>query len=404
VSHLSDDDLVLHYYGEDGSRMVAAEGHLHSCAQCARAYDALTRTLSAVTPPEFVEALDDLPALRQLMRDRSRASSSSSLGPVTQPGTGLSALVWLVPLMYPASLRALFSSAQWAQSQFIAIPFVALALMWACAGPFIAMFALNRLSVDGDERPATRVLVVGAVMAAITPSLFPFVSRVNESLSLSFGVMLWYCVISLGAVAALFRWPTASDSNGLFLYVHRLTALVLTVFVLAHVINQALAFISLSSYTAMRDVMRVASQQPASYALLVGSVGIQIATGTVMSMKRVRAGALARNLQTVSGWCLTAFLLVHVLSPVLFSRPLATTGASINPFDLLATPRSAAELPFLLLGVAAFLAHVGVYARLVALVYLAEASVRRLSYTAAFVGAMVVMTVGLSLCGIHLLR
>ena len=249
-----------------------------------------------------------------------------------------------------------------------------------------------------------RVLVVGAVLAAISPTLFPLVSRVNESLSLNLGVTLWYCVIALGAFTALFRWPTASDSTGPFLYVHRLTALVLTVFVLAHVVNQALAFISLSSYTAMRDVMRVASQQPASYVLLVGSVAIQIVTGTAMSMKHVRAGAVMRNLQVVSGWCLTAFLLAHVLSPLLVSRPLATTAASINQFDLLATPRSAAQLPFLLLGVTAFLFHVGVYARLAARAYLAEASVRRWSYAGIVVGTTVVITVGLLLCGIHLIR
>jgi succinate dehydrogenase/fumarate reductase cytochrome b subunit len=104
----------------------------------------------------------------------------------------------------------------------------------------------------------------------------------------------------------------------------------------------------------------------------------------------------------VSGWCLAAFLLAHVFSGLIFSPP--PTAASFNQFDLLATARSTAQLPFLLLGVAAFLFHVGVYARLAALAYLAEASVRRLSYAAIFVGTTVVVTVGLSLCGIHLSR
>src|SRR6185295_18410875 len=73
VSHLSDDDLVLRYYGEDGPRIVAAERHLRSCAHCAGAYETLARTLSAVIPPEFVEAPGvDLPAFRQLIRDRSK--------------------------------------------------------------------------------------------------------------------------------------------------------------------------------------------------------------------------------------------------------------------------------------------------------------------------------------------
>lgn len=157
--------------------------------------------------------------------------------------------------------------------------------------------------------------------------------------------------------------------------------------------------------------MRVLSQQPATYTLIVGAVAIQIATGAAMGMKRVRAGAFARNLQAVSGWCLAAFLLTHVFPVSLLREPQAATAAaatavaaSTNQFNLLASPRSAAQLPFLLLGVAAFLFHVGIYARLAALAYLAEASVRRLSYAAMFVGTSVVVTVGLALCGVHLIR
>src|SRR5262245_8173091 len=316
------------------------------------------------------------------------------------------ALVWLVPLLYPLSLQALFGSARWAQAHDIGIPLVALTLLWACAGPLLAVLALNRMALDRFERASTRVLVVGALMAAISSSLFLLASRVSASLSLSVGLWSWYGIIALASLAALFRLPITLRSTPRLLYVHRLSALVLTVFVLAHVINQAIAFVSLPAYTAVRSVMRVASQQPVSYTVIVAAVAIQIATGAAMGLKRVRAGAVARNLQAVSGWCLAAFLLAHVFSGLLFSRPLGapTAAASFNQFDLLATARSTEQLPFLLLGVAAFLFHLGVYARLAALAYLAEASVRRLSYAGIFVGTTVVVTIGLSLCGIHLIR
>jgi succinate dehydrogenase/fumarate reductase cytochrome b subunit len=138
--------------------------------------------------------------------------------------------------------------------------------------------------------------------------------------------------------------------------------------------------------------------------VIVLAVAVQIVTGAVAGMKNVRAGAFARNLQAVSGWYLAAFLLVHVFSGWLpGALPRATTSASpINPFDLLGSERSVAQLPFLLLGVATFLFHVGIFARLAALVYLAEASVRRLSFVGAVIGAAVVAAVGLSLCGVHL--
>jgi succinate dehydrogenase/fumarate reductase cytochrome b subunit len=408
VNHLSDDELVLHYYGEDGPHIVAVERHLRACAKCARAYEALVRSLDAVTPPEFVEVADDLPALRQMMRDRlmEQPPRFSVSRPAAEGESGLIALVWLVPLLYPISLQALFSSNRWAQEHLVFIPLVAITLLWACTGPFLAVLALNHMAVDRFERLSARVLVVGALMAAISPSLFLLVSRVSVSLSLNLGLWSWYCAIALASLAALFRWPNTLRSTPRFLYVHRLSALVLTVFVLAHIINQALAFVSLPAYTAMRSVMRVASQQPVSYTVMVAAVAIQIASGAAMGVKRVRAGAVARNLQAVSGWCLAAFLLAHVFSALIFNPPTAATtaAASFNQFDLLATARSTAQLPFLLLGVAAFLFHVGVYARLAALAYLAEASVRRLSYAGVFVGTTVVVAVGLSLCGIHLSR
>ena len=408
MSHLGDEELVLHYYGEDGPQLVAVERHLRTCAQCARAYEALAQTLNAVTPPEYVEPVDDTLAIRQMIRDRLRDQSTpAGVGESMFGATWGMALVWLVPLAYPLSLQALFGSGQWAQEHLVFIPLVAISLLWACAGPFVAAFALNRMTADRrGERASTRLLVAGALLAVISPALYLLVARVNVTLSLGFGVWSWYGVIALGSVVALLPWPKTFYPKSRFSYVHRLSALILTVFVLGHVINQALAFVSIPAYTAMRSVMRVASHEPAIYTVIVVAVGIQIATGVALGMKNVRAGAVARNLQAVSGWYLAAFLLIHVFSGLLVTQPQAatTTATAVNQLNLLSTPRAAASLPFLLLGVTAFLFHVGVYARLAAMAYLADAWVRRLSYAGAFVGTTVVVTVGLALFGIHVTR
>jgi succinate dehydrogenase/fumarate reductase cytochrome b subunit len=188
--------------------------------------------------------------------------------------------------------------------------------------------------------------------------------------------------------------------------IHRLSALLLGVFLLGHVVNQAIAFFSVSSYAAMRSVMRLASQQSISYTVIVSAAAIQMVTGAAMGMKKVRGGAVARNLQAVSGWYLAVFMLSHVFSGFLFSPPpgVPRVAASLTPINLLANPRTAAQLPFYLLGVAAFLFHVGAYARLAALAYFAEMSVRRFSYAAVTVATTIVVTIGLSLCGVHLLR
>jgi succinate dehydrogenase/fumarate reductase cytochrome b subunit len=331
-----------------------------------------------------------LPSLRPFILDRLR----------DQAPTPLIALAWLVPLLYPFSLQALFNSAQVAHESVAGVTLVALALTWVFAGPFVAVYALNHKTVNHFERRSTRMLLVGALMATMSPALFIVVSRAMP------GLAWWYVAVALVSLTAVLRWPTSKRSTARFLYVHRLSGLVLAVFVSAHVINQALAFFSLSSYAAMRSVMRVASQQPALYALVVGAVAIQIGTGAAIGMKKVRVGSRAANLQAVSGWYLAAFLLTHVFSGFLFSHLPVTTAVapSATQFDLLASARSTAQLPYLLLGVSAFLFHIGLYGRLAALAHLAESSVRRLSYAAMFAATTVVVAVGLALCGIHLVR
>jgi len=120
----------------------------------------------------------------------------------------------------------------------------------------------------------------------------------------------------------------------------------------------------------------------------------------------VKTSVFARNLQAVCGWYLAMFLFAHVCSPYLQVRqlPPAPVTGGLTPPHVLGSATAVASLPFYLLGVSAFLLHVGLYARLAALGWFAESSVRRWSYGAAVAGAMVVVTVGLSLCGIHILR
>jgi hypothetical protein len=97
----------------------------------------------AVTPPEFVEVDDDIAAVRQLLRNSMRI-------PRWQPG--LVALVWLVPVLYPLSSRALFSGARLAQEHFVGAPLALLALLWACAGPFVAVYARSGPRRDDRRR------------------------------------------------------------------------------------------------------------------------------------------------------------------------------------------------------------------------------------------------------------
>jgi hypothetical protein len=381
--------------------MLAVESHLQSCAQCAREYKALTQTLSVVTPPELVEAPDDGFALRQLLRKIPRSRPACAGGGLAQWRAEAGAIfaAWLVPVLYPLCLPALFTSGQRAHEHGAGAVLLVLTLLWACAGPLVAIGVLHGIN-DRFDRVSTRLLGLGALMATISPPLFLLVSRPGSSL------WPWYGTLAMAAVVAPLPWPQTARSTVRLLTVHRFSALLLGIFVLGHVVNQAIAFFSVSSYAAMRSVMRLVSQQSVSYTVIVAAVAIQMLTGAAMGMKRVRTGSVARNLQAVSGWYLAVFLLSHVFSGFFLSPPpgVPRVAASLVPVNLLTNARTTAQLPFYVLGVAAFLFHVGAYARLAALAYFAEMSVRRFSYAAVTVATTIVVTIGLSLCGVHLLR
>lgn len=60
MTHLTDDDLVLHYYGElPGSVEAGAREHLSGCETCRRAFTRLQRVLGAVSEPALAADVDD---------------------------------------------------------------------------------------------------------------------------------------------------------------------------------------------------------------------------------------------------------------------------------------------------------------------------------------------------------
>ena len=399
MSHLTDDELVLHFYDEDGADIIRVERHLETCVDCARTYEELARTLRAVTPPAMVEAPDDTAAIRRLLLERARERDSSVLARaqawLTEPRA--IALAWLVPVLYPLVVPAIFAGSR-SEDALARGVLVVLALLLACAGPAVAVLVLREGPPAG--RPyVDRLRVLGSVMATITPSLFMLVARGGRRLD------WWYAAIAAVALLALVPWPSPAGSTPRLKRMHRLASVLLGLFILGHIVNQSVGFVSVPSYAAMRGVMQLASEQSVSYVLIIAMVALQIFTGAAMGLKRVTTSVFARNLQAVSGWYLAVFLFTHVISPYLARAAAAAPAArALTPPHLLANASAVAALPYYLLGVSAFLLHIGLYARLAARGWLAESSVRRLSHATAVVGAMVVVTVGLSLCGIHLIR
>ena len=61
MSHRTEDELILHYYGE-GSRRAEVERHLDVCAGCSAVYQSLAQTLQLVPVDDVPERDDSYPA------------------------------------------------------------------------------------------------------------------------------------------------------------------------------------------------------------------------------------------------------------------------------------------------------------------------------------------------------
>jgi len=101
MNHCTEDDLILHYYGEE-SRRDRVEHHLDACEECAAAYRSLERTLQLVPLDEVPERGERYPA-EVWSRIRGRL-------PERQPRPWTSWFAW-EPLAVAAAIVALIVGA-----------------------------------------------------------------------------------------------------------------------------------------------------------------------------------------------------------------------------------------------------------------------------------------------------
>ena len=390
MKHVAEDDLILHYYGElEGSADI--ERHLRVCRECGSALDRITATLNRITAPDAPEPND---VMWSDIREQVLRSA-----PVSQGRPLLGVLVWLVPLLYPFSAAAIFRSAQLADAHMaVGTPVLFLALAWALGGPFVALSVLNRLRAPQITSMHRRLIVYGALAATVSPALF------NLTSGTGLGLLAWYAVSAAIAMLALVPIGESAASTERLRKIHRRSALMIVVFAAAHLSNHLFAIVSVSSHSNVIDVLRLVYRQPVIEALLMTAIAVQLGTGGALIWQaHLRRPSMTLNVQALSGMYLGVFFLAHVTA-VLMARGQTDTNFvwAAGREGLLANPGSTFLLPYYLLGVVALFAHVGAYVRPRIRHFIPAVSPQRFSYAVAACCAMVVFTLGLALCGVHL--
>ncbi len=314
--------------------------------------------------------------------------------------------VWLIPMLYPLSLSATFRSAELTRANVaLGSGLLALAIAWSVAGPVAGWLALNYLDRDELDRGRNRLVVHGALLAAVTPALFTAMRRISSNQS-----MVWYLVTAFTALAA---FVPASDSPSpasttKFRHIHASSAIVLGTFALAHVFNHSLAIISLGTHTAVLHLLRLVYRQDVAQTILIAAVGVQVCTGLTMVWKYyLRPATPLRNLQLVSGVYLAVFLVTHLITVFTTRQSGIDTDfvwASHAPTGLLAGLSFVPLLPRYSLAVLAIFVHLACQARWNLSRVMSESAARKASYSVMAIGGAATVVITLAACGVHLMK
>lgn len=315
-------------------------------------------------------------------------------------------VVWFIPILYPLFLSAAFRIMELARVNVtLGSPSLTLMLASLLAGPVAGWLALNYLDRNGLDRSRNRLVVHGALLAAVTPALFTAMRRISSN-----ELVPWYLVIALAALAAFLPASDSASpaSAAKFRHVHASSAIVLAAFALAHIFNHSVAIVSLGMNTAMLHVLRHVYRQNVGQAILIAAVAVQVCTGLTMVWKYyLRRATALRNLQLISGVYLAVFLVTHLIT-VFTVRPNGIdtdfVWASHAPAGLLAGLATVQLLPRYALAVLAVFVHLACQARWNLSRVISESAARKASYSVMALGGVTTVVIALAACGVHLMK
>ena len=315
------------------------------------------------------------------------------------------AVLWAALLTYPLTLVSLSRSAGLADSA-IAAAGVALSYVWAIGAPVAAWFALceaDRARLNRREHPQ---VVREAILAAVAAPFYVLSGVVMGWVHLrNLHDALWYAVLA-GVAAA--RWLPAPKGTlareERWQRLHRVSAILLVLFGVAHVGNHVAAIDSLQAHVAVQNALRIVYRQPVIETLIVIAALAQAWSGWwIVSRVRLQRSNGLRNLQVLAGAFLGMFFLSHLTG--VFSGRLQgvdTTFAWATGGSAGVLAKAASFLPYYSLAVLAFSVHAAVAARWTLTGVLGPARALKVCYGLLALSGAVTLGLLLPLCGIRL--
>jgi hypothetical protein len=338
------------------------------------------------------------------MRTIAVASTPASTR-VAMVAVPLTFTIWAIPILYPLSLPAMFRSMELTRTNVpLGSSFLALAIASSLVGPVAGWLALNYLDRNGLERSQNRLLVHGALLAAVTPPLFTAMRKITSN-----QLVAWYVTAAcVGLIAFLPYSNSVSVSSSKFRHIHATSAIVLATFALAHVFNHSIAIISLEMNRVVLNALRLAYRENIAQAVLIAAVAVQVITGLTMVWKYyLRRATPLRNLQLVSGMYLAVFLVTHLITVFTTRSNGIDTDfvwASHAPGGLLASLSTVSLLPRYSLAVLAVFVHLACQARWNLSRLISQSAARAVSYSVMGLGLATTVVVALAACGVHLMK
>ena len=146
--------------------------------------------------------------------------------------------------------------------------------------------------------------------------------------------------------------------TGTFRAIHRVSAVLLGAFLVAHIANHVVALAGVDTHRAVMDAARTVYRWPPIEAALLGSVLAQAATGLTLAWRGRRRPGVWSRIQLVSGVYLAFFLVAHV-SAILFIRHGLALDTNFHAAAMVLTvaPLPWFYAPYYAAGVIAVFAH-----------------------------------------------